>query len=191
MGSPKALLPIRGKSFIENVIQGLEASKVGKIFVVLGYNPDAIRQKIRDLDVTTLFNADYSQGQLSSLVTALKHIQTAEPAASIDAVLVHLVDHPFINTALVDQMVDQFYASKKLIVVPTYHGKRGHPVIFSKELFQEFLDAPLDQGAKPVVHAHRAETLEIPTDDQGIVIDLDTPEEYRNHLGESEWPNSN
>jgi len=86
-------------------------------------------------------------------------------------------------------MIDQLYASKKLIVVPSYQGKRGHPVLFSSSLFSELLNAPLDQGAKWVVHAHGGETLEIPTEDEGVIIDLDTPEEYRKRLGESGWPN--
>ena len=47
----------------------------------------------------------------------------------------------------------------------------------------------MDQGAKPVVYAHGEETLEIPTELEGVIIDLDTPEEYRDRLGESGWPN--
>ena len=61
-------------------------------------------------------------------------------------------------------------------------GKRGHPVIFSRALFDELLRAPLDQGAKAVVNAHRQDTLEIDTDDMGITLDIDTPELYRQHV---------
>jgi len=189
MGTSKALLPIKGKPFIEQIIDHLQASKVGKIIVVLGYNPEEIQGKIHHLNVTALVNKDYSRGQLSSLVTALRSLGTEKSREKIDGVLVHLVDHPFLDPSLINEMIDQFYTSKKLIVVPSYRGKRGHPVIFSRVLFSEFLNAPLDQGAKPVVHAHRSETLEIPTEDEGVVIDLDTPEEYRNRLGDSGWPN--
>jgi molybdenum cofactor cytidylyltransferase len=79
-------------------------------------------------------------------------------------------------------MIDRFYETKKLIVVPRYQNRRGHPVIFSRALFAELLAAPLDQGAKAVVHAHRDETLEIDTNDEGAIIDIDTPEEYRTHV---------
>jgi molybdenum cofactor cytidylyltransferase len=96
--------------------------------------------------------------------------------------LVHLVDHPYISSTLVDMMIERFYASNKLIVVPRCQGKRGHPVIFSRALFAELLNAPLDQGAKAVVNAHREETLEIETDDPGIAVDIDTPELYRQHV---------
>jgi molybdenum cofactor cytidylyltransferase len=96
--------------------------------------------------------------------------------------LVHLVDHPFIGAELVNLMVDRFYETKKLIVLPRYRDRRGHPVIFSKMLFAELLGTPVDQGAKAVVHAHRQETLEIVTEDEGVTIDIDTPEEYRRHV---------
>ena len=96
--------------------------------------------------------------------------------------MVHLVDHPYIDSKLVNIMLQRFDGSKFSIVVPRHQGKRGHPVIFSRALFDELLDAPLDQGAKAVVNAHRQETLEIDTDDVGITLDIDTPELYRQHV---------
>jgi molybdenum cofactor cytidylyltransferase len=66
--------------------------------------------------------------------------------------------------------------------VPRHDGKRGHPVIFSRSLFAELLAAPMDQGAKAVVNAHRAETLEVESQDAGVTVDIDTPELYRQHV---------
>ncbi len=79
-------------------------------------------------------------------------------------------------------MIERFYDSGKLIVVPRHDGKRGHPVIFSRKLFSELLAAPMDQGAKAVVNAHRDDTLEIDTHDEGITVDIDTPELYKKHV---------
>jgi len=182
MGSPKALLPIKGKSFIEEIVSVLQATKVGKIILVLGYNANEIASKIRHLPVRVVVNEDYRKGQLSSLNVAIRSLEVEENVATIDGVLVHLVDHPYLSPALVDHMIDRFYESKKLILVPTHRGKRGHPVIFSKRLFPELLSAPLEGGAKTVVHAHRDETLEIETEDEGITVDIDTPAEYRQHV---------
>jgi len=66
--------------------------------------------------------------------------------------------------------------------VPRHQGKRGHPVIFSRALFSELLNAPMAEGAKAVVNAHRDETLEIDTEDVGITLDIDTPELYRQYV---------
>ena len=179
MGRPKALLPIDGSFFLERIVKSLQASKVAKILVVLGHNPGEIEAKIRHLPVTVLVNRDYAQGQLSSLIVAIRALE----ADKVDGMLVQLVDHPFVDPERTNRMIERFYESNKLIVVPTFKGRRGHPVIFSSRLFGELLAAPLDQGAKSVVHAHGADTLEIETDDEGVTLDIDTPEDYRRHVG--------
>jgi len=183
MGSPKALLPISGVPFIEEIVRALKDTKVDRIIVVLGHHAEEIRKGIAHLPVTFLVNRDYAQGQLSSLIVAIRSLAAETSTETVDGVLVHLVDHPFISPALVDHMIDRFYETKKLIVIPRYGGRRGHPVIFSSRLFPELLSAPLEKGAKVVVHAHQDETLEIETDFAGVTIDIDTPEEYRQHLG--------
>jgi len=179
MGRPKALLPIEGETFIGRIVASLKQTQVGKIVVVLGHNSDLLAAAIRPLAVEILINPNYQLGQLSSLQVAVRNLL---PDADCDGILVHLVDHPYIDASLVDRMIQQFYESKKDIIVPRCHGKRGHPVVFSRALFGELLDAPMDQGAKAVVNAHGNETLEIDTDEKGITVDIDTPELYRQHV---------
>ena len=183
MGSPKALLPISGVPFIEEIVRALKGTKIDRIIVVLGHHAEEIRKRIAHLPVTFVVNRDYAKGQLSSLIVAIRSLAAEKTTEKVDGVLVHLVDHPFISPALVDHMIDRFYETKKLIVIPRYGGRRGHPVIFSSRLFPELLSAPLEKGAKVIVHAHRDETLEIETDFAGVTIDIDTPEEYRQYLG--------
>lgn len=182
MGRPKALLPIDGVRFIEKIVTTLKLTRVGKIIVVLGHNSEEMRLKIADLPVDIVVNPDYKQGQLSSLTAAIRHIESLDNTASVDGILVHLVDHPYIDTDLVNSMIERFYHSKKLIVVPRFGERRGHPVIFSSLIFPELLTASVQEGAKAVVHAHRNDTLEIFTANEGVIIDIDTPEEYRKHV---------
>ncbi|OGQ18580.1 MAG: hypothetical protein A3C54_03990 [Deltaproteobacteria bacterium RIFCSPHIGHO2_02_FULL_60_17] len=182
MGSPKALLPISGMPFIEEIVRALKGTKVDDIIVVVGHHAAEIQERIAHLPITVVVNEDYKKGQLSSLVAALRSLQSRTDSAKIDGLLVHLVDHPFISPPLVDEMIDRFYQSRKLIVVPRCRGRRGHPVLFSRALFSELLRTPVDQGAKAVVHAHRDQTLEVETEYEGVTIDIDTPEEYRRYL---------
>ena len=179
MGRPKALLPIEGETFIGRIVGSLKRTQVGKILVVLGHNADQLAAAIGALPVEILINPNYQLGQLSSLQVAVRNL-LSDP--DCEGMLVHLVDHPYIDASLVDRMIRQFYESKKDIVVPRCRGKRGHPVLFSRRLFGELLDAPMDQGAKAVVNAHGDATLEIETDDEGITVDIDTPELYRQHV---------
>jgi len=179
MGEPKALLRIDGETFIERIVRALKNSGLERIVVVLGFNAEEMRQKIEHLPVEIVVNSDYKLGQLSSLQAAIRHL---EKDRSCDGMLIHLVDHPYIDSVLVRAMLQRFGDSKNLIVVPRHQGKRGHPVIFSRALFAELLDAPMSEGAKAVVNAHRDETLEIDTEDVGITLDIDTPELYRQHV---------
>ena len=179
MGSPKALLPIDGETFIARIVGVLKQTQIGKVVIVLGHDAAELKPRIEHLAAEILINADYKLGQLSSLQVAVRSLRRQ---ADCDGMLVHLVDHPYLKPALVDQMIQSFYDSKKLIVVPRCGDKRGHPVIFSRELFDELLSAPMDQGAKAVVNAHHGETLEIETDEAGITVDIDTPELYRQHV---------
>lgn len=184
MGRPKALLPVEGTTFIERIVATLARTKVDAILVVLGHDAAEMAGRIAHLPVEIVVNPDYRLGQLSSLQAAIR----ALGGRDVEGILVHLVDHPFIDRALVDHMIDEFHRSGKLIVVPLCGDRRGHPVMFSQQLFGEFLAAPVEQGAKPVVHAHRQDSLEIRTDESGVLIDIDTPQEYRKHLRGEDWP---
>jgi molybdenum cofactor cytidylyltransferase len=179
MGRPKALLPIDGQTFIERIVAALKHGGIERIVVVLGFNTEALRRQIAHLPVEILVNPDYQLGQLSSLQVAVRHLQADK---NCHGMMVHLVDHPYIDPQLVQLMLRRFDESKPSIVVPRYRGKRGHPVIFSSSLFAELLNAPMNEGAKAVVNAHCGETLEIDTEDAGITLDIDTPELYRRHV---------
>jgi molybdenum cofactor cytidylyltransferase len=179
MGRPKALLPIDGETFIERIVGTLKRTQISKTIVVIGHNAAEIKPKIEHLPVEILINHQYRLGQLSSLHVAIRHL-LADP--SCGGILVHLVDHPYIDPDLVNRMIEASETSGKLIVVPRHQGKRGHPVILSRELFNELLAAPMDQGAKVVVNAHPDDTLAIDVDDQGVTIDIDTPDEYSQHV---------
>lgn len=179
MGRPKAFLPIDGQTFIEKIVGAVKQSSVGSVLVILGHNAEEMRRRIVHLPVEILVNPDYKLGQLSSLQVAVRHL---EKKSNCVGMLVHLVDHPYIDPKLIERMIERFRASGKLIVVPRYGAKRGHPVIFSRQLFAELLAAPMDQGAKAVVNAHRDDTLELDTQDAGVTVDIDTPELYRQHV---------
>ena len=87
--------------------------------------------------------------------------------------LVALVDHPLITRAVVDALVDAFDRSPRSIVLPTWHGRRGHPVIFPARLYSELYDASDDVGARAVVWAHKNEVVEVPCEEEGVVLDID------------------
>ena len=180
MGSPKALIPFRGRTFLQHLLDLARHPKVGRILVVLGPHADQIRKEVPLETVDVVINKDWQQGQLSSIQAALRNLAEGE---ATDGMMLFLVDHPFISTVLVDRLVNEFYRSGKPLVLPVFGGKRGHPVIFARWLYQELLEAPLDKGARTVVWAHGDEVREVPTEQEGVVLNLNDPETFRKALG--------
>jgi molybdenum cofactor cytidylyltransferase len=102
---------------------------------------------------------------------------------ALTAALVTLIDVPLVSPATVRTLIARQIERNALIVRPVSNGRHGHPVIFSRELFPELRRADPSHGAKPVVHAHAAEMIEVPVDDEGAFTDIDTPEDYARVFG--------
>jgi molybdenum cofactor cytidylyltransferase len=96
--------------------------------------------------------------------------------------MVFLIDHPMIHRTLVNQLIDAFSRSAAPIVLPSFERRCGHPMIFGARLFNELLTAPLDQGAISVVRKHAHEILHLNVDEPGVLVDIDTPEAYEEHV---------
>ena len=128
-----------------------------------------------------VLNPDWQQGQLSSIREGI----TKPGGMATDGIVLCPVDHPLVSAALVGDLIGQFYSEGKPIVLPTYKGRRGHPVIFSSALYGELLAAPPDKGARAVVWAHAADVLEVPTDEEGVVLNINDPDMLR-HVPEPE-----
>ena len=77
---------------------------------------------------------------------------------------------------MVQDLIEQFYKTKKPIVLPVYKGRRGHPVMFSASLYDELLRAPFETGARAVVWAHKSDVEEVQTNEEGCVLNLNDPE---------------
>jgi len=120
-------------------------------------------------------NPEWQRGQLSSIQTAVRSL----PANRTGGLLLCPVDHPLVSAALIARLIDAFDSSGRPIVLPTYRGKRGHPLIFGASLYREILEASPEVGARQVVWAHAAEVLEIATDQEGVVLNLNDPETLR------------
>jgi CTP:molybdopterin cytidylyltransferase MocA len=172
MGTPKALLPYREGTFLEHLMQITSHPRIGVQRVVLGAGAEEIRT-IAKLDPSVvILNPDWEQGQLSSLCAGLRSLAEIET----DGVILCPVDHPLVSARLVSDLVARFYESGKAIALPTYNGRRGHPVLFSSALYGELLAAPSDKGARAVVWAHAKDVLEAPTDEEGVVLNINDPD---------------
>ena len=94
--------------------------------------------------------------------------------------MVFLVDHPLVEESTVALLVERFRQTRQPIVIPTFEGRRGHPVLFGRTVFAELFSAPLQEGARFVVRGRPELVDTVEVDDPGILADIDTPEQYEN-----------
>ena len=185
MGRTKALLPLgsSGETFLQRVVRVLREGGADKVVVVIGGDAAAVRASLPrdDAHIAPVENRRYEEGQLSSLLVGLAAVE--QRYDDIQGVMVTLVDLPLISAATVRAVRDAFVAHPDAPLVRPRRGQRhGHPVIFNRSMFGELRRADPANGAKPVVHAHAAEEVNVDVDDEGAFIDIDTPEDYERFI---------
>ncbi len=181
MGRTKALLPAgpSGETFLNRVVRVLREGGADAIVVVIGGDAAAVRASLpRDeASLAVVENPHFEDGQLSSLHVGLAAVEQRYDA--IEAAMVTLVDLPLISPSTVRTVFDTFRAHPQApLVRPRRDDRYGHPVIFNRSIFGELRRADPSKGAKPVVHAHAAEEVNVDVDDPGAFADIDTPEDY-------------
>ena len=171
MGRPKALLSIRGRTFVQAVVDALSGGGCEPVLSVVSDDP-LIADAARATGARVLTNQDPGEGPITSMRLALAELEDTE------GVIYLAVDHPCVRAETVATLLDAARSTDAPLVIPTYEGERGHPSFFRESLFQELMDPTLEGGARTVVHRHldRAELVAVP--DPGVRMDIDTTTEY-------------
>ncbi|HEY6290536.1 MAG TPA: nucleotidyltransferase family protein [Terriglobia bacterium] len=180
MGRDKALLFYRGRTFLETVIATLHEAGIHRVAVVLGHHAQAIQQAVNLAGVEVVTNCDYLCGQTSSLQAGLAAlVGSPAEAETLDAIVLCLVDHPAFAPATVSALLDAFVRSQAPVIIPTYGGRRGHPVLIARSLFEPLRALRPNQGANTAIRAWRHQTELLEVADPGVLVDVDDPEAYR------------
>jgi len=177
MGRAKAMLPLGdADTFLTHIVRTFLTAGVEDVVVVVGHNAEAITQSIRlsGLAARVTLNRDYDRGQLSSLQVGLSLLDRP----GVSAALVTLVDVPLVSPATVRAVVEHYHRTRAVIVRPTRGQEHGHPLLIARSLFAALRAADPAAGAKPIVRAHATEVGDLPIDDDGAFLDVDTPDEY-------------
>ncbi len=189
MGRTKALLKYKGKTFIENICHRLRENKISDRIIVLGANEKEILSNWAPLGEKTALNKNPEAGQISSLRVGLKNINPESKA-----VLIALVDQPTIKTQTYKKIIDFWRLHQDCIIIPKVKRpenvsypltpnpyplyKRGHPIIIPKIYWHLCFDGPDDKGLHWVTHHPKVKVLDLFVDDDNILKDFDSPEDY-------------
>jgi molybdenum cofactor cytidylyltransferase len=173
MGGPNKLLAeIARRPLVRIAAEAAVASRADPVIVVAGHQRDEIAKAVGDLPVRVVDNPDFAQG----LGTSLKAGIAAVPEQS-DAAIVCLGDMPRVDAALMNRLIEAFDPERgALIAVPTFEGKRGNPVLWSRRFFPDLMAIEGDVGARHIIGRYGEGVVEVPVEGEAAFADVDTPE---------------
>lgn len=177
MGEPKALLELGGTTFLARIIEALRKGGCDPVIVVAGGHQQPMSANIAGsaaaLGAIVITNPDPESEQVDSIRLAIEALPP-----NIKTIVVSPVDAPLIRADTVSEMI--LAASRGApIVVPVSGGRRGHPILFSGSAIDALLQPDLPEGARSVVDQFADQVVEVETDNGDVLLDVDTPEDYR------------
>lgn len=176
MGSPKQLLPYNGKTLLEHAANEAKLSNAGSVTIVLGHAADEIIAGTRLSGVHLVKNENWESGIASSIIAGIKVLIREHP--DTDAAILLVSDQPYIDSALLNQIIAKQQESDSPMVACEYDGGLGVPALFHKFLFSQLLALEGDVGAKKLIHQNPnlVARVQFPLGH----VDVDTPDAYRN-----------
>lgn len=178
MKMTKALLEISSKTFLENILSKLNDC-VTEVIVVLGHRKEEILSGVKLLGAKIVFNEDFKNGQFASLKKGLSSILPES-----EGFLLNPVDCPCVKKETYREMLELWNLNRQGILIPVFNGMRGHPAIFPSAIVGEILKSPDDLigGLKFFIKKYGNIISHFKTSDKGVIIDIDTIEDYRTLL---------
>ena len=176
----KLFLPCGSETILEASVKHILNSRVDGTVVVLGHQEDKAKELLKNISCPTVINPDYRDGMGSSVVVGIDYWLERigdDPEAGL---LFALSDQPFIPTEVIDALIAKYRDTRMDIVVPVFNGRRGHPSIFSQKYADEIREAAGRWGAREVLRRHPDKILSVPVDEEGVILDIDTPDDYKN-----------
>jgi molybdenum cofactor cytidylyltransferase len=173
MGVDKLSLSWGRKTILERCFETLLRSEVQEVIVVLGFRNKGVKNLFRGRRVKIVINLRPKMGMGTSIRRGLQAIHP-----SCHGILIALGDQPFLKTRTVNALIHAFDRGKGGIIVPSFRGRRGHPVIFHKRYEKELWSLKGDVGGKSIIERHPEDVRIVHLKSEGVVMDVDTWEDY-------------
>lgn len=185
MGQPKLLLPYGESTIVSALVAALRAGGASPVVVVTAPEHSDLQAWARGAGALVAVNPDPERGMLSSIREGIEALGGAAGLARRgEVVLVAPADLPALRPATVAELLWRRATAGAALAVPTYQGRRGHPLAIAPALLPEIETLDLSIGLRELLDRHAAAVLEVPVEDAGAVRDVDTPEDYRDLLPE-------
>lgn len=177
MGRFKPLLPLGASRTIERVVNFFQAAGVDDILVVTGHRAADVRQAVEPFDARCVENPDYRQGMFTSVLAGIRALPER-----CRAFFIHPADIPLVRSQTVRRLVETFSGTSAAILYPTFSDRRGHPTLLDFSLGPGIMEWSGVGGLRAFLQHHEAVSFEVAVADEAVLLDLDTPEDYRRML---------
>ncbi|MFZ1024482.1 MAG: NTP transferase domain-containing protein [Thermoplasmata archaeon] len=174
MGRSKPLIRVAGQRMLNRILDTVRAAGLDHVVVVLGSHAAEIRSQIPLAGVTVVENAGFAQGMSGSLRAGIRAIDP-----DTNYILTVLADQPFVSSETLRSLVRRSEEGDGSIFIPTYRGVWGNPVLFDARLAPDLDDLEGDVGCRGMFPKHTTMIREVPVDDPGVLVDIDTEAELR------------
>ena len=174
MGVDKLFLPWRKKTVLEHSVETLLRSKVREVVTVIRGFQGTVVGHIKDRKLKVVINPYYKRGMSTSI---RKGLHALDPSSQ--GILIALGDQPLVKTRTINALIHAFVQRRGTIVVPSFRGKQGHPVIFHRRYFNELLKLKGDVGGRSIIEKYPEEVWLVRVKSEGVTKDIDTWKDYR------------
>lgn len=176
MGRPKMLLPWGESTVLQTVIGAFQAAGIPELLVVTGSAHEQIESLV-GTSAATVFNPQFASGEMLSSIQAGLRAMRAE----ISAALIALGDQPQVRADTIRGLVQAYRDTGCALAVPSYQRHRGHPWLVDQAHWNEILHMGADQTMRDFFRDHAQDIRYVETGDEGVLADLDTPEDYQKY----------
>ena len=187
MGSSKPLLKIGQTTFVEHILDQIDTvPEIEATIVVLGARAQLIKDAVDFGKATPIQHRGYKEGMFSSVRAGARAVLRKLPA--LEAVLVCLVDMPLVEAETYARVVRAYQPDRDDVVMAAHQGESGHPILLSRALVERLGDvslaAPAEDTLAEFIEAHAERRRYVEAHDPNVLININTPDAYRTHLGE-------
>lgn len=175
MGTCKQLLPLGGKTVIEHCLEALVRGGISEVAVVVGPEGEKVAEAAGAYPVMVVRTTDPEGDMAASVRTGRDALSPA-----FSGVLICLCDHPLVAPETVELLAALHNEGKDRIIIPHHCGRKGHPTLFPRCLLDELV-MPLT--LRDLLQGNRERLCLVEVADQGVCLDMDTPEEYQRVAG--------
>lgn len=168
----KLVLPFRGATILGTTLDRVCQVGFMEVIVITGSNAPEVRRIAQDYPVSPVHNPRFETGMASSLA---KGVESAR--SDSHGLMFILGDMPLVQCATYHDLCESLQ-DDDAIVLPTYQGERGNPVIFGRSYRSALSQLEGDVGARSILKRHPDHVQELSVQDSGIRIDIDSRDDY-------------